>query len=226
MWVEPVIHPTRQEWHELSSRVDNLASAIASVASGETITRAALATIINALARIERKENLMSNQITDVASSVAVLVPDVAQATTAMDSAVLAFQGLEARLAAALGKATALQATPEQLAALTALHNDLQAHSQALAEAVAAVPTDAPAASAPEQPVDAPPADAPADTDAPSPDAPAPATDETAPDVALTDEGAADATSVADAPADGSAPVDEAAAPADPNAPQDGSANV
>lgn len=64
------------------------------------------------------------------------LTPQVARATTVVKSATILVKGIKDRIAAAVQEALANGATPEELAPLVSLGNELNTETDALAAAV------------------------------------------------------------------------------------------
>ena len=184
--------PSQRDWAEmrdfLAILMEGQANGMAKLATLQT----AIVGLTLTIETLTQEEQSMSESITDYASALVTLSQDVASNSSAVDSAVAVLAGLQKQLGEEIAKAAAAQATPEQLAGLNALHQQLQAKSDMLAKAIAAgtegepdmTPTDvastpdAPVEPAPEQPVVEPTPDPAPTGDAPT-DAPAdPATAE------------------------------------------------
>lgn len=90
-----------------------------------------LAHIYRALLRMETRMSEFGDRLTE-------LQADVTAEDSVIDSAVTLLQGIPKLIADAVATALESGATPEQLAAITALGTDITAKSGALAEAVAA----------------------------------------------------------------------------------------
>ena len=175
-----------EHWKKVRDALALLAEGQVSISVSLAAMGAMVLDLSNRVERLTQEEQSMSESITDYASALVTLSQDVASNSSAVDSAVAVLAGLQKQLGEEIAKAAAAQATPEQLAGLNALHQQLQAKSDMLAKAIAAgtegepdmTPTDvastpdAPVEPAPEQPVveptpdPAPTGDAPADAPA------------------------------------------------------------
>jgi hypothetical protein len=93
------------------------------------------------IARLDRVETTLLNMFQKVGlMSVELdqLTAQVKANTDAEDAAVIALNGIAARIDAAVATATAAGASPATLAAITALSTDLKAHADPLAAAIVA----------------------------------------------------------------------------------------
>ena len=163
-------HPTHTEWQQLLGLQASTAVELAGV-------KATLAAVLRALNQLTNQGILMSESITDYGSILTTFSQDLATNNSAVDSAVAMLGQLKTQLGEAIASAQAANASPEQLAALTALHEQWQAKSQMLANALVASTPAAPdmtpedVAQTPDAPVEPVP-DAPAEPPAPTPEPP------------------------------------------------------